>query len=100
MIEKGGRKTRFFDHKDRLLKGKQKSSHNNANNGSANNGNGPELSSRVPGSRSIAQLAKAKSTSDDMHMLNLLAACFKWNPRYVTDATCTGNTECNDSLML
>jgi serine/threonine protein kinase len=85
MIEKGGRKNRFFDARDRLLKGKQKSSHNQAHSQAQAQtpSNAPELSSRVPGSKTIAQLSKAKSTPDDVHLMSLLAACFKWNPRCV-----------------
>lgn len=89
MVEKGGRKHRFFDARDRLLKGKQKSSNANAashanSNANGNANNGPEISSRIPGSKSIAQLSKAKNTADDIHLMSLLAACFKWSPRYST----------------
>lgn len=77
MVEKGGRKARFFDSRDRLLRGKQKlppGTHG------PSNAQGDNLSTRVPSSKSIAQLARCKQSADDIQMCSLLAGCFKWNP--------------------
>lgn len=69
MMDRGNRKHKFFDSKGRLLKGKQKSGTT-----------GEEVSTRVPGSKTISQLSRARNSSDDAQLSSLLALCLHWEP--------------------